>query len=311
MHMHYFLDIVLFTTTLTTLTSAHGVIIEATGDAGGQGTALAVDAATPRDGTRRRPFQQDTTVFEEEDDDEGAVRTGCGMTLQAGEIDIPTAMQSVIAQNGGLPQVSPGGELTMTLHQVNADGAGPYQCMIDQTGTGESFTPMVVTQNVPGEEGRERDGSETAFMPANMECTGTAGAMAGICVPVQQAGADAAGGVGASASASASAGTGAAAGTATAASSTLANTEAPNTASAGNAAATNTAAAGNVNGNGNDNANNANVNGNANANNAGANNNVAGAGAGGNAPNGNNAGRNDAPGGPRGLGRQAAKRFRA
>ncbi|CAZ79612.1 unnamed protein product [Tuber melanosporum] len=187
MHMHYFLDIVLFTTTLITVTSAHGVITSATGDAGGQGTALAVDAATPRDGTRRRPFQQDTTVFEEEDDDEGVARTGCGMTLQAGEINIPTAMQSVITQNGGLPQVSPGGELTMTLHQVNGDGAGPYECMIDQTGTGASFTPMTVTQNVPGQDGRDRDGSETDFplvaqMPANMACTGTAGAMTGICM---------------------------------------------------------------------------------------------------------------------------------
>jgi len=104
-------------------------------------------------------------VFEEEDDgNQGEARTGCGMTIQAGEINIPTAMQSVITQNGGLPQVSPGGELTMTLHQVNADGAGPYECMIDQTGTGASFTPITVTQNVPGQDGRDRAGSETDFV---------------------------------------------------------------------------------------------------------------------------------------------------
>jgi len=191
MHIFYCFNIVFFTTALISVTSAHGVITSATGDAGGQGTALAgiiplkphpmldyyrsmltllVDAATPRDGTRRRPFQQDTTVFEEEDDDNQAeARTGCGMTIQAGEINIPTAMQSVITQNGGLPQVSPGGELTMTLHQVNADGAGPYECMIDQTGTGASFTPMTVTQNVPGREGRDRAGSETDFVSSSSE----------------------------------------------------------------------------------------------------------------------------------------------
>ncbi|RPB01679.1 hypothetical protein L873DRAFT_1788289 [Choiromyces venosus 120613-1] len=193
----------------------------------------------------------------------------------------------------------------MTLHQVNADGAGPYECMIDQTGTGASFTPVVVTQNVLGQNGRERDRSEIDFpvvaqMPANMACTGTARAVTGICmvrcqnpanagpfggcVPVQQAGAGAAAGAGAGAGA--------------AASNTLANVGVANTLSAGNAAATNNAANGNTNANGN---------------NTGANNN--GAGPGGNTPKGNTAGAgaggNNTPGGLRGLGRFIPKRFRA
>jgi len=64
-----------------------------------------------------------------------------------------------------LPQVSAGGSLTMTLHQINADGAGPYKCMIDATGTGTNWTPITVTTNVAGDErGRNRDGQTTDFV---------------------------------------------------------------------------------------------------------------------------------------------------
>lgn len=75
----------------------------------------------------------------------------------------------------------------MTLHQVNADGAGPYACMVDPTATGESFEPMLVSQNVPGENGRERGGQASDFalvaqMPEGMVCTGTAGVMTGVCM---------------------------------------------------------------------------------------------------------------------------------
>jgi hypothetical protein len=43
----------------------------------------------------------------------------------------------MLAANGGqMPQISAGGMVMMTLHQVNGDGAGPYECMIDSTGAG-------------------------------------------------------------------------------------------------------------------------------------------------------------------------------
>ena len=42
----------------------------------------------------------------------------------------------------------------MTLHQVNGDGAGPYTCMIDSTGTGTQWQAIDVTQNVPGKNSR-------------------------------------------------------------------------------------------------------------------------------------------------------------
>lgn len=44
----------------------------------------------------------------------------------------------------------------MTLHQVNADGGGPYECMINADGTGQDWQNVQVTQNVPGRNSRNR-----------------------------------------------------------------------------------------------------------------------------------------------------------
>ncbi len=107
------------------LVAGHGAIIAATGDAGGQGSALGIDSSTPRDGTRRKPFQQDTTRFQ------GDAADTFGETLEGGDNDPEAGTAAILAENGGtLPQVTPGGEVQMTLHQVNGDGAGPYTCMV-------------------------------------------------------------------------------------------------------------------------------------------------------------------------------------
>jgi hypothetical protein len=143
--------ILLMLSIILPLVAAHGAIIAATGDAGGQGTALAIDSSTPRDGTRRNPFQQDTTVFKGQR--KVSTASGCGKTIENGNIDIAEAMSDVIDENGGLPQVTSGGQVTMTLHQVNADGAGPYTCMVNADGTGDSFVEMDVDTNVPGRAG--------------------------------------------------------------------------------------------------------------------------------------------------------------
>jgi len=79
-----------------------------------------VDPSTPRDGTRRNPFQQDSTRFRNEGAEE------CGETLGGGTNNVQTGTAEVMAQNGGtLPQVSPGGQISMTLHQVNAEYVFP------------------------------------------------------------------------------------------------------------------------------------------------------------------------------------------
>lgn len=193
----------------SSLVAGHGAIIAATGDAGGAGSAIGVDPNTPRDGTNRNPFQQDSTRFR------GDAAATCGETLGGGANDIQAGTAQVMQLNGPtLPQVTAGGQVMMTVHQVNSDGAGPYTCMIDATGTGTAWQPMTVTQNLPGNDrGRNRDTQLqdqplTATVPAGMQCTGTVAGQTNVCmvrcqnparagpfggcVPVQMAGAAAA-----------------------------------------------------------------------------------------------------------------------
>lgn len=49
----------------------------------------------------------------------------CGRTEIAGNIDIGEQTENALAA-GQVTQVKAGGTITMTIHQVNADGAGPY-----------------------------------------------------------------------------------------------------------------------------------------------------------------------------------------
>ncbi|CAO2652079.1 Nn.00g003620.m01.CDS01 [Neocucurbitaria sp. VM-36] len=190
----------------SSLVAGHGAIIGATGDAGGQGSAIGVDPTTPRDGTGRNPFQQDSTRFR------GDAAATCGETLGGGDNAIEAGTAQVMQMNGGtLPQVSAGGQIMMTVHQVNSDGAGPYKCMIDATGTGTNWQPITVTQNLEGNDrGRNRDTQMqdlplTASIPAGQNCTGTVAGQSNVCmvrcenparagpfggcVPVQMAGA--------------------------------------------------------------------------------------------------------------------------
>jgi hypothetical protein len=75
-------------------------------------------------------------------------------------------------------QVKSGTKLTVTIHQVNADGAGPYVCDLDQTsnaGPGGNIN-LTVENNVPGANGlsqaKFQDFNMTVVMPTNFTCTG-------------------------------------------------------------------------------------------------------------------------------------------
>lgn len=116
------------------LVAGHGAITGATGNAGGSGMALGIVTSTPRDGTNRNPFQQDSTRFR------GASAKTLGETVGAGANQLEAGTQKILAETGGtLPQVTPGGSVQMTLHQVNADGAGPYTCMINADATAQTW----------------------------------------------------------------------------------------------------------------------------------------------------------------------------
>ncbi|KAI1395875.1 hypothetical protein F4819DRAFT_500667 [Hypoxylon fuscum] len=162
------------------MVAGHGVITEATGDAGGSGS----EYSTPRDGTRRNPFQQDSTRFK------GDQADTFGETIGAGDNDLEQGTQAIMAETGDqLPQVTAGGEVKMTLRldQVNADGAGPYTCMINDDGTGANWDDIQVTQSPPGDDSRDNDGNETDFpltatIPADQECNGTVAGEDNICL---------------------------------------------------------------------------------------------------------------------------------
>ncbi|KAI0995336.1 hypothetical protein K3495_g12846 [Podosphaera aphanis] len=161
--------------------AGHGAITKAVGDMGGQGTALGIDPSTPRDGSTRTPFQVDSTRFKNNNVD------ACGETLAGGPNQPMKQMEKIAAAPNSMPMVSRGGKVMMTLHQVNGDGAGPYDCMIDSTGTGTGgWTKMEVETNVPGKNSRSNAKAEdfplTAKIAADQTCTGTVGDMQNVCM---------------------------------------------------------------------------------------------------------------------------------
>ncbi|GJC78717.1 hypothetical protein ColLi_01555 [Colletotrichum liriopes] len=164
------------------LVAGHGAIIGAVGPAGGTGMALGVVPDTPRDGTRARPFQQDSTRFK------GPNADTFGQTTGGGENDLEAGTKAIMAMTGDqLPQVTPGSTLELTVHQVNGDGGGPYDCMINGDATGAQWTNINVPVTVPGQNSRNRAGAMTDFpikaeIPADQACTGTVAGQANVCL---------------------------------------------------------------------------------------------------------------------------------
>jgi len=152
---------------------AHGTMTGITGANGIQAIGMGIDTSTPRDGSGARPFQQDTSVIRDREIASG--RTGvCGKTAIGGNNDVAAGVAA--ASSAGLPSMAEDGTLTMTIHQINQDGGGPYACDISADATGADFQPMTVTKNVPGILGFSAATAEdfplVAQAPAGMTCTG-------------------------------------------------------------------------------------------------------------------------------------------
>jgi len=186
------------------LVAAHGKIAVATGDAGGNGTALGIQGAVIPGPGANKVTEPDTTVFK------GANADGCGQTKGAGQNDVVAGTVSAMEQSGStLPQITPGGSVSGTLHIVTSDGAGPYKAMIDSTGTGDftSAAAMDVVTQVPGTKGNIKKTDKRAWaralqalgimkratninedypfkvaVPAGTTCTGTVNGQSNICM---------------------------------------------------------------------------------------------------------------------------------
>jgi len=157
---------------LASQVSAHGTITAVTGANGVDATGFGIIASTPRDGGLPVPFEQDTSVIR--DNEIASGKTGvCGSTKAGGNNDV--ASQLAAASAAGLPTAAADGSVTMTLHQVNQDGAGPYTCDVSTDG-GNTFSAATVSQNVPGVNGLSlsvaKNFTLVAQMPAGTACAG-------------------------------------------------------------------------------------------------------------------------------------------
>jgi len=185
------------------LVAAHGKVAVATGDQGGNGTALGIQGGVVPGAGPNSKTEVDTTVFA------GKAADSCGKTEGGGTNDVESGTVSAMALSGStLPQVSSGGSLSGTMHIVTSDGAGPYSAMIDTTGTGD-FSNAVkaeVTTQVPGKNGNikkttkrwedilaragimkratniNEDYPFKVAIPAGTTCTGTVAGQTGVCM---------------------------------------------------------------------------------------------------------------------------------
>lgn len=157
---------------LVSQTSAHGTITAVTGANGVNAAGFGIIATTPRDGSKANPFEQDTSVIKNKEIASGKVGV-CGRTKAGGNNDV--AAQLAAASAAGLPTASADGTVSMTLHQVNGDGAGPYTCDVSADG-GNTFVAATVTTQVPGRNGRSQAKAQDfpleVQMPAAMACEG-------------------------------------------------------------------------------------------------------------------------------------------
>ncbi|CAE6525781.1 unnamed protein product, partial [Rhizoctonia solani] len=153
--------------------SAHGALVAVTGANGVNGQGFGIVDSTPRDGTRRNPFQTDTSIIRDKEIASGDAGA-CGRTLAGGVNDMAAQMEA--AASAGLPAAAADGTVTMTIHQINGDGAGPYECGVSADASGKSFAAMKVVTNVPGQNSRSnakaQDFALVAQMPAGTTCTG-------------------------------------------------------------------------------------------------------------------------------------------
>lgn len=148
------------------LVAAHGKIAVATGDAGGNGTALGIQGAVIPGAGKNKVTEPDTTVFK------GDAADACGRTNGQGNNDIEAGTKQAMALSGTtLPQITPGGSVSGTLHIVTSDGAGPYKAMINADGTGQTWTQMEVATQVPGTKGNIKK-TEKRFWARALQAVG-------------------------------------------------------------------------------------------------------------------------------------------
>ncbi|KAF3000847.1 hypothetical protein E8E13_007120 [Curvularia kusanoi] len=116
---------------------------------------------------------------------------GGGGTKAVGPPEARVAAATGAGATSGLPTCADDGTVTMTLRQINQDGAGPFTADVDGTSGGTDEAAMqkaTVTKDVPGlgVQGISL-ATSTEFemqvkMPAGMTCDATVGGASNVCV---------------------------------------------------------------------------------------------------------------------------------
>jgi hypothetical protein len=122
----------------------------AVGDNGGKAAAFGIQSGSGNS-------QDDVTIFKQ-----GTF----GTTAKGQVIDPAKDLAALQALSGNtLPQVSAGGQLTITLHQNNGDGAGPMACFVDTAASGK-FEKLTIVTDVPGNNGNSGANDQDFVSPA-------------------------------------------------------------------------------------------------------------------------------------------------
>ncbi|KAK6345309.1 hypothetical protein TWF718_007228 [Orbilia javanica] len=115
-------------------------------------------------------------------------------TIPAGAY-LQTAAETLkCAQRKQLAQATPGGWIQITTWQVNADGAGPFRCRLDETGTGKEFGDWLATDMQPGPgagkekwksvwpHGNNKRHTLRVRIPGNVKCKAKYGNVENLCM---------------------------------------------------------------------------------------------------------------------------------
>lgn len=153
--------------------AAHGVITEIAGANGVKGVGFGV---TDLSGKKIRLFNQASRYVKGDN-------SVCGSQKLDGKKQTPIDFQAALktATNPkNLATADANGVISMTLFQVNADGAGPYSCKVSADASGKNFKAMEVVTQVPGTKGKSGAANKSfkfaVKLPAGTKCTGPNGA---------------------------------------------------------------------------------------------------------------------------------------
>ncbi|KAK6523982.1 hypothetical protein TWF694_005651 [Orbilia ellipsospora] len=109
-------------------------------------------------------------------------------------LTVVQAQTMFFADRGTIPKVTPGGWLQMMVYQVNDDGAGPFRCRFDGTGTannfGEFFDQSLYLAQPPGTSYGKGSNPSSNYqkwplkikIPKDINCQATFGSVSNVCI---------------------------------------------------------------------------------------------------------------------------------